>query len=185
MRTGGPAADRRVHRACGGAGRRAAAGRAGSWPGPARWSGSAARSATSRPASTRRSVAPPSQIDAVRRRAGRPDRIADTIVAATDAVERYAEEARALRGPRRRERIRTDIVAELERADRALGDGRARHDDAADGAGAARASSRPRPRSSAATSTSSTPARRSPGMPSTPRRCPARTTPRRSGRRSI
>ena len=40
------------------------------------------------------------QIDAVRRRTMGPETIGDTIVAATDAVERYADEARALRGPK-------------------------------------------------------------------------------------
>ena len=61
------------------------------------------------------------QIDAVRRREVGPETIADTVAAATDAVERYADEARALRGPRRRVSIRDDLVAELERAGRALG----------------------------------------------------------------
>jgi hypothetical protein len=60
------------------------------------------------------------QIDAVRRRQVDPDAIADTITAATDAVQRYAEEARALRAPRKAQRIRSDLVAELERAERAL-----------------------------------------------------------------
>jgi len=61
------------------------------------------------------------QIDAVRRRQIGPDTITDTIAAATDAVERYAEEARALRGPRSSQQIRSDLVADLERARRALG----------------------------------------------------------------
>ena len=62
----------------------------------------------------------------------------------TDAVERYGDEARALRGPRRAQAIRDDLVAELERASRALGMVEhganiwPRH-------GAAAASSRPRP----------------------------------------
>ena len=50
-----------------------------------------------------------------------PETIGDTIVAATDAVERYADEARSLRGPKTARHIREDLVAELERAGRALG----------------------------------------------------------------
>jgi hypothetical protein len=61
------------------------------------------------------------QIDAVRRRQVAPDTIMDTLAAATDAVERYADEAKALRGPRKAQRIRSEMVAELERAQRALG----------------------------------------------------------------
>jgi hypothetical protein len=60
------------------------------------------------------------QIDAVRRRQIGPDTITDTIAAATDAVERYAEEAKALRGPRAAQQIRSDLVADLDRARRAL-----------------------------------------------------------------
>ncbi len=60
------------------------------------------------------------QIDAVRRRQIGPDTIVDTIVAATDAVDRYADEAKALRGPRKAQTIRQDLVGELERARRAL-----------------------------------------------------------------
>jgi hypothetical protein len=61
-----------------------------------------------------------SEIDAVRRRQLDPDAIGGTLAAATDAVERYADEARALRGPRQATRLRNDIVGELERASRAL-----------------------------------------------------------------
>ena len=61
------------------------------------------------------------EIDAVRRRQVGPETITDTVAAATDAVERYAEEARELRGPSSARRIRGDLVAELERAQRALG----------------------------------------------------------------
>jgi hypothetical protein len=60
------------------------------------------------------------QIDAVRRRQVDPDLIGDTLVASMDAVRRYADEARALRGPSQSQRIRDDLVAELERAGRAL-----------------------------------------------------------------
>jgi hypothetical protein len=62
-----------------------------------------------------------SQIDAVRRRQVDPDTIAETIAAATDAVQRYVDEASVLRGPRKAQQIRSDLVAELERAGRALG----------------------------------------------------------------
>jgi hypothetical protein len=60
------------------------------------------------------------QIDAVRRRQVGPDAIVDTIEAAKDAVTRYIEEAKAIRGPRKTQRIRSDLVAELERSQRAL-----------------------------------------------------------------
>jgi len=60
------------------------------------------------------------QIDAVRRRQVGPDTIVDTIDAAKDAVARYIEEAKAIRGPRKAQRIRADLVAELERSQRAL-----------------------------------------------------------------
>jgi hypothetical protein len=61
------------------------------------------------------------QIDAVRRRQVAPEMITETLAAATDAVGRYADEAQALRSPRKANRIRSDMVAELERARRALG----------------------------------------------------------------
>jgi hypothetical protein len=61
-----------------------------------------------------------SEIDAVRRRQAGPETIGGTIAAATDAVDQYADEAKALRGPRKAQRIRSDLVAELERARRAL-----------------------------------------------------------------
>ncbi len=60
------------------------------------------------------------QIDAVRRRQIGPETIGETIIAATDAVEHYADEAKALRGPRKAQGIRSDLVGELERAHRAL-----------------------------------------------------------------
>jgi hypothetical protein len=60
------------------------------------------------------------QIDAVRRRQVGPEAIGDTITAATDAVDHYAEEAKALRGPGAAHGIRSDLVGELERAHRAL-----------------------------------------------------------------
>ena len=61
------------------------------------------------------------QIDAVRRRQVGPETITETVAAATDAVERYSEEARNLRGPKSARRVQGDLVAELERAERALG----------------------------------------------------------------
>jgi hypothetical protein len=61
------------------------------------------------------------QIDAVRRRQLDPDAINDTLAAATDAVARYTDEAKALHGPRQTNAIRSDLVGELERASRALG----------------------------------------------------------------
>jgi hypothetical protein len=60
------------------------------------------------------------RIDAVRRQQLGAATISATIEAATDAVSRYTEEARALHGPPAAESIRDDLVAELERADRAL-----------------------------------------------------------------
>jgi hypothetical protein len=60
------------------------------------------------------------RIDAVRRGQVGAETIGPTIEAATDAVERYTEEAHALRGPAEAIAIRDDIVAELERAGRAL-----------------------------------------------------------------
>jgi hypothetical protein len=60
------------------------------------------------------------RIDGVRRGLAPADTIGPTIEAATDAVERYAEEARKIGGPREVLEIRDDIVHELERAGRAL-----------------------------------------------------------------
>ncbi len=60
------------------------------------------------------------RIDAVRRRTVAANTIADNVAAARDAVERYAEEAASLVGPAGSRPIREAIVAELERAGRAL-----------------------------------------------------------------
>ena len=60
------------------------------------------------------------RIDAVRRQQLAANTIGATIEAATDAIARYTEEARALHGPPAAEAIRDDLVAELERAERAL-----------------------------------------------------------------
>ena len=61
-----------------------------------------------------------SRIDAVRRGQVPADTIGETIVAATDALERYLEEARTLDGPPGAIAIRDEIVEDLERAERAL-----------------------------------------------------------------
>lgn len=61
------------------------------------------------------------RIDAVRHHQASPDLINETVVEATDALERFGEVARSLRGPRRAQAVRDDLVAELERANRALG----------------------------------------------------------------
>ena len=60
------------------------------------------------------------RIDAVRRQSVGADTIGPTIEAASDAVQRYLDEARALDGPKAAKAIRDDIVSELERAGRAL-----------------------------------------------------------------
>ena len=61
------------------------------------------------------------RIDAVRRGQLAADAIPPTIEAATDAVTRYADEARALKAPPAGEPIRDAIIEELERSKRALG----------------------------------------------------------------
>jgi hypothetical protein len=60
------------------------------------------------------------RIDAVRRQQLAADGIGDTLAAATDAVGRYAEEARALTGPPEAVAIGEDIAHELGRAGRAI-----------------------------------------------------------------
>lgn len=60
------------------------------------------------------------RIDAVRHHQAGPELINQAIVDAAEALERYGDEARALNGPRRAQSIRDDLVAELERASRAL-----------------------------------------------------------------
>jgi hypothetical protein len=60
------------------------------------------------------------RIDAVRRGQLAADTIGPTIQAATDAVTRYADEARALKGPKIAAEVRDAIVDDLERAERAL-----------------------------------------------------------------
>ena len=60
------------------------------------------------------------RIDAVRHHILPPAALAETLTAATDAVERYLVEARALTPPARAFAIRAAIVNDLERAGRAL-----------------------------------------------------------------
>src|SRR5512147_2688185 len=61
------------------------------------------------------------QIDAVRHQQRGPESISRTVSEASEALERYGEEARSWPGPRRAQAIRDDLVGELERAVRALG----------------------------------------------------------------
>jgi hypothetical protein len=61
------------------------------------------------------------RIDAVRRGQLGADTIGPTIEASTDAVARYADEARALKGPAVAAEVRDALVEDLERAERALG----------------------------------------------------------------
>lgn len=60
------------------------------------------------------------RIDQVRHHELLPDAITDTLTAASDAVERYLDEARALHGPPAAAIIRDDLVNGLERALRAI-----------------------------------------------------------------
>jgi hypothetical protein len=61
-----------------------------------------------------------SRIDAVRRGQLGAPAVVDDIAASIDAVEKYTDEARNLKPPPDGRRIRDEIVAELERAKRAL-----------------------------------------------------------------
>jgi hypothetical protein len=60
------------------------------------------------------------RVDAVRRGQLGADMLADDLAASEDAVGKYADEARALHPPRDGRRIQDEIIAELERAGRAL-----------------------------------------------------------------
>jgi hypothetical protein len=60
------------------------------------------------------------RIDAVRRGSLAADAVADDLAASLDAVDRYADEGRGLRAPHDGYPIRDALVAELERARRAL-----------------------------------------------------------------
>ena len=61
------------------------------------------------------------RIDAVRHNQAGPELIGQAVLEATEALEPLVEGAKALRGPRRASAIRDDLVAELDRAVRALG----------------------------------------------------------------
>ena len=60
------------------------------------------------------------RIDSVRRGQLAAAAVADDLAASLDAIDRYTEEGRALRPPHDGEAVRDGIVAELERARRAL-----------------------------------------------------------------
>jgi hypothetical protein len=60
------------------------------------------------------------RVDAVRRGQLAADQVADDVAASLEAVARYADEARGFHPPRDGRSIREEIVAELERAARAL-----------------------------------------------------------------
>jgi hypothetical protein len=60
------------------------------------------------------------RIDAVRHNALPPAALNDTLAAATDAVERYVDEAKELKPPAQGRSIRSELIADLERAGRAL-----------------------------------------------------------------
>ena len=60
------------------------------------------------------------RIDSVRRGQLAAAAVADDLAASLDAVDRYAEEGRGLRPPDNGEAVRDGLVAELERARRAL-----------------------------------------------------------------
>jgi hypothetical protein len=61
-----------------------------------------------------------SQIDAVRRRQIDPQAISETLAAASDALERYTDEAKALPGPKLAQGVKAGLVEELGRAARAV-----------------------------------------------------------------
>ena len=181
MELADPAADRRVHRARGRARGRPARDRQDRRPDPRGRAVPGRRQGSRRPGRRlarwrgrpdRCRPAPPG-------RSG-PDRATRSSPRPTPS-QRYAEEARALQPPSQGQRIRIRPGRRARAGGTGARDGRARHDDHADGpARAARARGAdldqarlPQP--------ASTPARRSPGTPSMRRSCPARTTPRRSG----
>jgi hypothetical protein len=60
------------------------------------------------------------RIDAVRRGIAPPETIGPNLAAAMDAAEKYTGEARSLHAPREAGRSRSELIAELERASRAL-----------------------------------------------------------------
>jgi hypothetical protein len=60
------------------------------------------------------------RIDAVRRQQLPADGLGDTVAATANAITRYTDEARALKGPPEAEAIARDIVSDLDRAKRAI-----------------------------------------------------------------
>jgi len=60
------------------------------------------------------------RIDAVRRGVAPPETIGPNLAAALDAVEKYTAEAKKLNAPREAGRSRSEIIAEIQRAGRAL-----------------------------------------------------------------
>jgi hypothetical protein len=60
------------------------------------------------------------RIDGVRRQQLSAEGLGDTVAATGDAITRYADEARALKGPPEATAIARDIVSELDRAKRAV-----------------------------------------------------------------
>ncbi len=60
------------------------------------------------------------QIDQVRHHQAGPELIGQAVLDTTETLERYTEEARSLKGPRRTRQIRDELVVALERASRAI-----------------------------------------------------------------
>ena len=60
------------------------------------------------------------QIDQVRHHQAGPELIGQAVLDTIEALGRYTEEARSLKGPRRIRPIRDELVADLERASRAI-----------------------------------------------------------------
>ena len=60
------------------------------------------------------------RIDGVRRQQLSAEGLGDTVAATGDAITRYADEARALKGPPEAEAIARDIISDLDRAKRAI-----------------------------------------------------------------
>ena len=60
------------------------------------------------------------RIDGVRRQQLSAEGLGDTVAATGDAISRYADEARALKGPPEAAAIARDIVSDLDRAKRAI-----------------------------------------------------------------
>ena len=111
---------RRVRRPRRGLRRRRPARVAGDGPDRATTSSSGPRSRTSPAGSTARSAGSSSGSTRSAATSCRPTTIADNLAAASEAVARYAEEAAALHGPVPADEVRAALLAELDRAGRAL-----------------------------------------------------------------